>query len=123
MSTNIRIQKVCQYCNSPFTAKTLVTRYCSKTCNERDYKRIAREKKIEVHVSQTVNSNLSSANVPANNNAPDDCLEISEAAKVMRISRRTLYRLIALRKIKAKKLMTRTVILRKDIYMYFDQQW
>jgi hypothetical protein len=41
----------------------------------------------------------------------------------MRISRRTLYRLIALRKIKAKKLMTRTVILRKDIYMYFDQQW
>jgi len=123
MSTNIRIQKVCQYCNSPFTAKTLVTRYCSKTCNERDYKRIAREKKIEVHVSQTVNSNLSSANAPANNTAPDDCLEISEAAKVMRISRRTLYRLIALRKIKTKKLMTRTVILRKDIYMYFDQQW
>ena len=122
MSSNIRIQKDCEYCGTSFTAKTLVTRYCSKKCNERHYKQVTREKKIEVHVSQVVNSNLAAANTPFNSHIPEECLELTEAAKIMRVSKRTLYRLIASRKIKMKKIRTRTVLLRKDIYMFFDQQ-
>ncbi len=94
MSSNIRIQKDCEYCGTSFTAKTLVTRYCSKKCNERHYKQVTREKKIEVHVSQVVNSNLAAANTPFNSHIPEDCLELTEAAKIMRVSKRTLYRLI-----------------------------
>jgi excisionase family DNA binding protein len=122
MSSNIRIQKDCEYCGNAFTAKTLVTRYCSKKCNERHYKQVTREKKIEVHVSQVVNSNLATVSTVANSYLPEDCLELNEAARIMRVSKRTLYRLIASRKIKMKKVRSRTLLLRKDIYMFFDQQ-
>jgi len=35
MTSNIRIEKVCQYCGTKFIAKTTVTRYCSHSCNKK----------------------------------------------------------------------------------------
>ena len=39
----MEIQRKCQWCGKPFIAHTMVTRYCSKSCNEKAYK----EKKLE----------------------------------------------------------------------------
>jgi excisionase family DNA binding protein len=46
MSSNIRITKCCNYCGQEFTAKTVRTRYCSHTCNQKGYKKDERDKKL-----------------------------------------------------------------------------
>jgi len=38
MSSNIEIQRICEYCNKEFTARTTKTKYCSHKCNQRHYK-------------------------------------------------------------------------------------
>ncbi|WP_420842418.1 excisionase family DNA-binding protein [Elizabethkingia ursingii] len=46
MSSNIRINRVCNYCNQKFVAKTFTTKYCCHKCNQRDYKRRIKEEKL-----------------------------------------------------------------------------
>lgn len=46
MSSNIRITKICQYCQKEFIAKMTQTRYCSHPCNSKAYKRDKRDEKI-----------------------------------------------------------------------------
>ncbi|AQW89699.1 excisionase family DNA-binding protein [Elizabethkingia anophelis] len=46
MSSNIRINRVCNYCNQKFVAKTFTTKYCSHKCNQRDYKKRIKEEKL-----------------------------------------------------------------------------
>ncbi|MEJ7737527.1 MAG: helix-turn-helix domain-containing protein [Chitinophagaceae bacterium] len=50
MSSNIRINKVCQHCNKVFIAKTTVTKFCSDQCAKSNYKK--RQKNARVDVSQ-----------------------------------------------------------------------
>ncbi|PJJ76468.1 hypothetical protein BXY57_2088 [Thermoflavifilum aggregans] len=52
MSSNIRLQKTCQYCGNRFTAKTTVTQFCSDTCVKRAYKPRKRNEKIEVAIKE-----------------------------------------------------------------------
>jgi excisionase family DNA binding protein len=47
MSSNIRIQKICQFCKKMFIAKTISTRYCSHSCNSKSYKQGKLSKKLE----------------------------------------------------------------------------
>src|SRR5688572_26805490 len=58
MSSNMRIQKVCEECEQEFIAKTTVTRCCSDGCAKRLYKRRKRsqllQEAIEVHRKQTI---------------------------------------------------------------------
>ena len=46
MSSNIVLNKKCDYCGKEFPAKTLYTRYCSHTCNSTHYKLLKRQEKI-----------------------------------------------------------------------------
>ena len=46
MSSNIQITRVCQFCNSEFTAKTTVTKYCSHRCASSSYKARTRNQNI-----------------------------------------------------------------------------
>lgn len=54
MSSNIKVQRICQYCNIEFKAKTTVTKYCSHTCNSRPLKFNVKSKKIEISNIQTL---------------------------------------------------------------------
>jgi excisionase family DNA binding protein len=38
MSSNIRVNKICEFCNSLFVARTTVTRFCGDVCAKRAYK-------------------------------------------------------------------------------------
>lgn len=116
MSSNLKIERKCEYCGNSFVARTLFTRYCSHRCNSRHYKELARQQKIEIHVNQT---NQVSGDV---RHAANDYMPVKEAGAVMRVSTRTLYRLIKEQKLKKKKVCSRTVILRKDIQTFFDYQ-
>lgn len=53
MSSNIRIQRICQHCNNEFTARTTVTKYCSHKCASRAYKDRTRKKKVEKSNAET----------------------------------------------------------------------
>jgi hypothetical protein len=47
MSSNMRLNKVCQHCQQEFVAKTMLTRYCSHVCNRKAYKQAKREEKLK----------------------------------------------------------------------------
>lgn len=117
MSTYLRIERTCEFCGNEFIAKTSVTRYCSRRCNNLNYKR----KNIsfpEVHKNEST----------SNQQAPEITLktyeffELSEAAHLMRISKRTLFRLITAGKLTKKKIGSRTVIPKHEIKRFFNNQ-
>jgi excisionase family DNA binding protein len=119
MSSNIKIQKNCEFCGNEFTARTLYTRYCSKSCNKKHYKQLLLEKNLEIKQSQ---ENIKVSPIETLKNASQEYFEIKEAAQIMRVSRATLYRLIKTKKLKKRKLMSRTIILKDDIQSFFEQQ-
>ena len=47
MSSKIEVQRICQYCEQEFTARTTVTKYCSLKCGQKAYKARKRAEKIE----------------------------------------------------------------------------
>ncbi|KAA8484939.1 excisionase family DNA binding protein [Arcticibacter tournemirensis] len=55
MSSNIRVNKVCEYCGKDYEARTTTTRYCSSKCNSRAYKALKRGAKIEEVKKQVQN--------------------------------------------------------------------
>ena len=120
MSSNITVQKVCEFCGQKFTAKTVFTRYCSKQCNSRHYKQLATEEKAKVLNAQLTSTITSPVDTLVNTS--QEYFEVNEAAQIMRISTRTLYRLIEMKKLKKKKLLSRTVILKEDIKIFFAKQ-
>jgi DNA-binding transcriptional regulator YiaG len=46
MSSNIKIVKICEYCNNEFIAKTTTTKCCSDNCSKRFYKLKIKNDKI-----------------------------------------------------------------------------
>lgn len=118
MTSNIRVQKVCQYCGKVFTAKTTVTQYCSTDCGKKAYKAKTRAKRIqtsnlEFHVQ-------TEARYEALNKK--DFLTVPEASKLLNCSRKTLYRLVNTGRIKSQNLSERkTLIRRVDIDLIFEE--
>jgi excisionase family DNA binding protein len=119
MSSNIKIQKNCEFCGGEFTARTLYTRYCSKSCNKKHYKQLLLEKNLETKTGQET---IKVSPTEILKNSLHEYFQIDEAAQIMRISRRTLYRLIEEKKIKKKKLLSRTIISKDDIKSFFAKQ-
>ncbi|HEX9514138.1 MAG TPA: helix-turn-helix domain-containing protein [Puia sp.] len=96
MSSNIRVSKTCEYCGKAFTAKTVRTRYCSHTCNQKGYKKAEREKKLgAVSASITVKPlNLSPDPVNWEELSRKPYLTVSEACLLLNIRMETLRRWI-----------------------------
>jgi len=90
MSTNIKVQRICQYCGKEFTAKTTATKYCSHTCNSRHYKQKVKGVKIEKSDSETLKIKGSSIiDVKVK-----DILTVRDVAILLSCSVRTAYRLV-----------------------------
>lgn len=120
MSSNIEIKRTCEFCGKEFTAKTLVTKYCSHTCNSRHYKQLKREEKV----AKVIQSTPQKAKQPEPQIIPSDInekqfLSIKEAYTLLGISERTFYRLMKTNTISATKLGGRTIIKRTDIDKLF----
>jgi len=91
MTSNIRLERVCGYCNNLFIAKTTVTLYCSENCSKRAYKARKRAEKIERSM-QTLPSNYKL--VDWDKLQQKEYLTIKEACILLSLSRTSLYRLI-----------------------------
>lgn len=116
MSSNLRIQRICQYCGSEFTSKTTVTRTCSDKCAKRLYKKKKRDAKIEVSNEQTKRI----VSKPMEELSSKAFLSISETCKLLSMSRWTIWRAIKRNELSSAKIGKKIIIRRADIDQLFD---
>lgn len=124
MSSNLRINRVCEYCKNSFVAKTTSTRFCSKICNGRNNKMQIRNLKIEKSNLETKVEiqKKSDGKIQTIDQVKDkDFLTVKDTSLLLNISTKTLYRLIERKEINAYRFSERkTLIRRKDIESHFD---
>ncbi len=111
MSSNIKITRICQFCDVEFTARTTVTKYCSHKCASRAYKQRTRNQNIEKSVVETVQV----ISVKKTELQAKEFLTIKEAGELLNVSRWTISRAIAAERLKAARMGNRVIIRRKDI--------
>ena len=117
MSSSIRLEKACVFCDSTFIAKTTTTKYCSKACNAKHYKKLKREEKIQATKEKEIVRHIDVSFVELINSK--DYLSILEASELLGVSQRTFFRLLKNGTIKSKKLGSRTIIQRSSIDQIF----
>lgn len=116
MSSNIKITRICQFCDVEFTARTTVTKYCSHKCASRAYKQRTRNQNIEKSVVETVRT----ISVKQSEIQAKEFLSISEASELLNVSRWTISRAIAADRLNAVRMGKRVIIRRKDIDELFS---
>lgn len=116
MSSNIKVQRICEHCGVQFTARTTKTRYCSHTCNSRAYKAKVRSQKVEKSNIQTI----ATIAKPIEEIKAREFLSISDVSNLIGISKRTVYRLIEKGELKYSKVGSRTIIKRTSLNRMID---
>jgi excisionase family DNA binding protein len=111
MSSNIRVQRICQHCSNEFTARTTTTLYCSHRCNSAAYKAKLRAGKVEQSNKET--QRIKSQ--PIEQLKAKAFLSIADTCKLIGISRRTVYRMIERGELITGKAGKRTIIRRSDL--------
>ena len=114
MSSNIRIERICEWCGKQFTAQTTVTRFCSKRCSEHAYKERLRQKKISLSNQET------SQNSREKESRNKEFLTPSETARYLGVGRTYIYDCINRGKIKVTRIGRKTLISKADIQAMFD---
>ncbi len=116
MSSNIKVQRICQYCNREFTARTTVTLYCSDDCAKKAYKARKRVEKVAESDKETQTIRLK----PIEGLKSKEFLTISEACILLSVSRWTIWRAIKNDNLRAAKLGRRTLIRHADLDALFN---
>ena len=117
MSSNILISRLCDHCGNSFIARTTVTRFCSKICNSRFYKKRMRDKKILKSIEETQEKTVSNSNRSYSVDKP--FLNVNETCLLLGVSRTTLWRLIKNERLKVTKIGSRIIIAKENIYKLF----
>ncbi|WEK21693.1 MAG: helix-turn-helix domain-containing protein [Candidatus Pedobacter colombiensis] len=119
MSSNIKINTICQYCGNDFIAKTTVTRYCSMKCNRKTYKHKIMQGKLQGKEQRMFEIKAK----PMIELKAKEFLLVRDAAVLLNSSRQTIYSLIKAGKIKAKNILKKkTLIPRIEIDKLFQQE-
>lgn len=116
MSSNIRLQRICEFCGIEFTARTTVTKFCKQRCAATAYKARTRKKKIVISNQETTQS----ISIPITKIQAKEFLSINDACKLLGVSRWTISRAIKEKRLKAVNLGKRIVIKRTDIDRLFS---
>ena len=118
MSSNIKVQRICQHCSKEFTARTTTTLYCSHRCNSAAYKAKQRAGKVE----QTNKETRIIKTQPIEELKAKEFLTVREVARLLNCSVRSAYYYIESGTIKAVNLRQRiTRVKRSDIDKLFEQ--
>jgi excisionase family DNA binding protein len=109
MSSNIRINRICKYCNNEFTARTTVTQYCSDKCAKYAYKLRQKNQKIKVSNVQTkiIRKKL------IENLKAKMFLTVKDVSFILNCSSKTTYRLIKHQDIKAANILKRKTLIHR----------
>jgi hypothetical protein len=103
-SSNLKIQRVCEWCGELFYAQKVITKYYSHTCNSRTYKATARNKRIqetEIKAKEYVSKK---------NSEPikeKEFLSFSETGTLLGLSRQAIYKMVVSGHLKASKISSR----------------
>jgi len=120
MSSNIKVQKICEFCGKEFTAKTTKTKSCSSRCASAAYKKRKREEKVKEAVKETTTKKVFiETGIDLNTAQQKDFLSIKEAHTILGVSESTFYRLMKSGTIPATKIGGRTIIQRSEIDKLF----
>lgn len=118
MSSNIKVQRICQHCSKEFTARTTTTLYCSHRCNSAAYKAKQRAGKVEQSNKETQRIK----NQPIEELKAKEFLTVREVASLLNCSVRSAYYYIESGTIKAVNLGQRiTRVKRSEIDKLFEQ--
>ena len=114
MSSNIKVERICEWCGNRFLAQTTVTRFCSKRCSEHSYKERMRQKKMALSNQETIQYN------PDRKSREKDFLTPTETAQYLGVGRTYIYDCINRGKIKVTRIGRKTLISKADIQAMFD---
>lgn len=114
MSSNIEIQKKCKWCGQIFIARKTSTKYCSHKCNNAAYKERIRQERIATYQKEI---SINTEEISIENK---EFYTPPEVAKLLGISRASIYRYMAENMIKAVQFKGKTLIRRKDIELLFE---
>lgn len=118
MSSNITVQRVCEYCGKEFTARTTSTRYCSHKCNSRHYKQKQKLKKIESSNKETTRIKKQSIEELK----AKEFLTVTQVSKLIGCSRQNVYKLINSGKLDASNILEKkTIVRRSDLDSFFEK--
>jgi excisionase family DNA binding protein len=118
MSSKIKVQRICEYCEQEFTASTTVTKYCSHKCNQRAYKAHERAEKVKQSNAET----FLIKRQPIERLSAKEFLTAREVAELLNCSLRTVYSYIGNGTIQAVNLGQRmTRVKRSEIDRIFNQ--
>src|SRR5690606_11417214 len=87
MSSKIEVQRICQYCEQEFTARTTVTKYCSKVCASK----ASRARKRAERIKQSNNETKRIKNLPIEQLKAKESLTVREVALLLNCSVRSAY--------------------------------
>tara|TARA_R110002124_G_scaffold276612_1_gene447490 strand:- start:275 stop:697 length:423 start_codon:yes stop_codon:yes gene_type:complete len=122
MSSNLYIPKTCQQCGNLFTARTTVTKYCGDNCAKKAYKARKRQQKIEVSLQETKEQRVMQqvATTSSDSLSNKDFLSITDASKLMGVSRWTIQRMIKRGQLKAVPFGRKHIVARHQIENLFN---
>ncbi|MDA3854425.1 MAG: helix-turn-helix domain-containing protein [Bacteroidales bacterium] len=109
MSSTIEVRRLCEYCGGEFVAKTTKTRYCSRQCNSRAYKKNKRLEMVassNIAVEKVVNAPLSLEHL-----LKKEFLTISETAQLLSVTRQTIYNWLNTGVLMGKRISNRKVLI------------
>jgi len=122
MSSNLIVQRICEYCGNEFTAKKTTTRYCSKRCNGAAYKQNKRKAKINQSNTETQKTKENTTLKFKTPLKDKETLTVSETALFLSITRQTVYNWLNNGTIKGIRLSNRKVLfLKEDLLNLFRQ--
>jgi excisionase family DNA binding protein len=119
MSSNIKVQRICNNCSIEFTARTTVTKFCSSKCSKAAYKVRQRNEKLQKSNTETKQIK----DKPIEELKAKEFLTVREVAQLLNCSIRSAYYYIENGTIRAVNLGQRiTRIKRSEIDKLFEQQ-
>ena len=116
MSSNILVERICEFCGNGFTARTTVTKYCQHRCASLAYKARTRNSKIKKSNADTERS----VSIPIARVQAKDFLKIEEVCGLLGVSRSTVSRAIKENRLRAVRFGRRIVIKRAEIDRLFS---
>ena len=118
MSSNIKVKRICEYCNKEFTARTTVTKYCSHKCSQRAYK--ARKRTEKVNLTNRATHKIKSQTIE--DLKAKEFLTVTQVSKLIGCSRQNVYKLINTGKLKATNILEKkTIVKRTDLDKLFNK--
>ncbi|MFN8429801.1 MAG: helix-turn-helix domain-containing protein [Spirosomataceae bacterium] len=122
MSSNIQVPKICQHCGQTFIAKTTVTKFCSHKCSSRNYKKRAKEAKVNATLEATTDQLIQKfqTSKTSSGNQSKEFLSINEVSDLLGVSRWTINRMVQRGDLTVKQVGRKKIMSRQQIDAFFQ---